>query len=285
VIMQIANSIWYRQDFSVRDAFLQVNKYYFSAEVAPLDFNDPGAVITINEWVSENTRGKIQEIVAAPIDPLTMLFLINAVYFKGTWTYQFDKSKTVDGQFTCGDGSVVSCKMMSQKEEYPYFGNEELQAVDLPYGDGKFNMAVFVPTHISDISNLMANFTQENWKGWTGSFSRQAVNLYMPQFKVEAEYNLNQILSALGMRIAFDPDMADFSHINDSVKLYISKVKHKTFVEVNEEGTEAAAVTSIEIGTTSGPMEAVVRLDRPFIFVIHENHSGSILFMGILMKP
>jgi serine protease inhibitor len=284
VRFQIANSIWYRQELSFEKEFIDLNKKYFNAEVRGLNFNDPNAPKTINAWVDKNTNGKIKEIVDAPIDPLMVMFLINAIYFKGFWTYQFDKDLTKDDLFTLPDGSKKACKMMKQKGELQYFENADFQAIDLPYGDGDFSMSIFLPHPEKNIDSLIAKFNQENWNLWIGSFSKHELTLYLPKFTLEYELTLNDVLKALGMGIAFDPLKADFSKMYKGPEsLFISKVKHKTFVDVNEEGTEAAAVTSVGLAMTS--VGTIMRIDRPFVFVIRENKSQTILFIGKIVEP
>ncbi|HCK99713.1 MAG TPA: proteinase inhibitor I4 serpin, partial [Candidatus Marinimicrobia bacterium] len=286
VIFDIANSIWYREGFPVENDFLTTNQDYFDAVVRALDFNRSDAVDIINAWVDENTNGKIEEIVDSPIDPLTIMFLINAIYFKGTWTYEFKEENTVTEPFTLADGSIADCQMMSHKCDHNYFENEQFQAIDLPYGDAGFSMTILLPKPEVNIDSLTAQLNNETWNSWLGSFSEREVNLFLPKFKLEYEILLNDILSALGMSIAFDPGQADFTKINTNGNLYISKVKHKTFVKVNEEGTEAAAVTSVEISRTSvGETGIIMRVNHPFIFAIRENHSGTILFIGKIVEP
>ncbi len=286
VIFDIANSIWYREGFSVENDFIGLNTTYFDAVVRALDFNADSAADIINEWVSEKTNGKIEEIVDKPIDPLTVMFLINAIYFKGTWTYEFDEENTTDDIFYLPDGSETQCKMMSHKNDHNYFENEQFQAIDLPYGDAGFSMTIFLPKPGIDIDSLIAQFSNDSWNSWISSFSSQEVNLYLPKFKMEYEKSLNDVLCTLGMSIAFDPYQADFTKINSDGNLYISNVKHKTFVKVNEEETEAAAVTSVEITLTSvGETGITMCINHPFIFVIRENHSGTILFIGKIVEP
>jgi len=175
---------------------------------------------------------------------------------------------------------------MAQKVEIPYFANTTFHAVDIPYGDGLYRMAVLVPISGS-IDDLAELCTSDNWDIWMDSFVEQEVNLFLPKFKLELAYKLNDVLISLGMGVAFNGALADFSNITETIGLYISKVKHITFVEVNEEGTEAAAVTSIEMCGSTGeePLEIFFRADRPFLFVIHETESNSILFMGKVMQP
>lgn len=284
VRFQIANSIWYRQELSFEKEFIDLNKTYFNAEVKGLNFSDPNAAKTINGWVDENTNGKIKEIVDDPIDPLLVMFLINAIYFKGTWTYEFDKNLTKDDWFVLPDGSKKACKMMEQEGEFRYFQAADFQAIDLPYGDGDFSMTIFLPCPGKDIDSLIMEFDQKNWDLWMGSFFNQKLTLQFPKFVLAYELLLKDVLKKLGMAVAFDPDRADFTKMYKGPEsLFISKVKHKTFVDVNEEGTEAAAVTSVEIGITS--VGNFMRVDRPFVFAIRENKSQTILFMGKIVEP
>jgi serpin B len=286
VTMQIANSMWYRLGFTLKDEFIDLNSTYFDAEVRELDFSDPGAADIINAWVYDKTHGKIEEIADSPIGPWTMLFLINAVYFYGGWTYQFDPNLTENDNFILANGDKIQCEMMSQKALLPYFESEKFVAVDLPYGDGKFGMAIFLPAwdvHVNEIADL---FNETSWGHWAESFTEDSVNVFLPKFELTDDFKLNDVLNAMGMGIAFNPSRADFSNITDLMDLFISKVKHKTYVKVNEEGTEAAAVTSVVFETVGiNPDEKLVRVDHPFIFVIHETQANTILFIGKVMNP
>ncbi len=282
VIFEIANSIWIRQEFEVLPSFIDVNQTYFDAEVNALDFNSPQAVETINGWVKEKTHEKIKKIINH-IDPWEVLFLINAIYFKGTWTYQFDPELTFDDQFRLPDDTFVSCKMMQQENNFQYLNNETFEAVDLPYGNEKFSMAIILPHNGKSLDSLIAEVTPEKWAQWMGQFSETQLTLQMPKFKIEYELKLNDVLIALGMGIAFS-DEADFSGINPDRDLFITQVKHKTFVEVDEEGTEAAAVTIVGVGFTSVGGHTM-QVDRPFLCVIHEKEAGTILFIGKIVHP
>ena len=290
VKFQIANSIWYRNDFVFKESFINLNKKYFYAKVAGLDFTNPQSAKIINSWVEDNTNGKIKKIVDQ-IEAHIVMFLINAIYFKGVWTYEFDKSQTQDDLFNLPDGSQKTVPMMTQSREFSYYANDQFQAVDLPYGDELFSMTIILPAPEINVDDFLAALSAENWNLWTGSFSKTDGVLYFPRFKLEYEKLLNDALKSLGMAIAFDQDQADFTRMFDKVggiNLFIDKVKHKSFVEVNEEGTEAAAVTSVEIGFTTsvGPGSPfVMRVDRPFIFAIREHHSGTILFVGKIVDP
>ena len=286
VIFNIANSIWYRQGWTFEQEFIDVNKKYFSALVQSLDFNDPAAPGIINDWVYNNTNGKIDKIVNS-IDPTVVMYLINAMYFKGTWKYEFDKNETIDDWFTVPNGNQVPCKLMVQENDFSYFENSEFQAIDLPYGGGNFSMTVLLPLPDRNVDSLIENFSEENWAIWMSSFSEQSGTLLLPKFKLEYEITLNDVLKSMGMEIAFTAGQADFSKMyTGPFDLYIDEVKHKTYVKVDEEGTEAAAVTSVSIGLTSaGGSGFTMRVDRPFVFVIREKNSGSILFIGKIVEP
>ena len=283
VRMQIANSIWYRNTFSVEKEFMDVNKTYFDAVVSALDFSKSDAATIINGWVNQKTNGKIPTIVQPPINPLTVMYLINAIYFKGVWTSQFKKEDTRDDLFTLRNGSKVPCKMMNQEATFRYYSSDKLAAIDLPYGHKFFSMTIILPRPDVDVSAFLATFQASDWDNVIAGFREENIPLSLPRFKLEYDKGLIEPLKALGMEIAFDPDRADFTRINRNGELFINEAKHKTFVEVNEEGTEAAAVTSIGIGRTSTP--APFRIDRPFIFVIRERTSGAILFAGKILNP
>ncbi len=278
-VMEIANSIWYRMGYPVRQAFIDMNRQCFDAAVRGLDFSDPAAPDIINGWISDKTHGRIDEMIE-DIDPMTVMFLINAVYFKGIWVTAFDPKTTRDEYFYPAGGSAVSCRMMSQKAEIGYFRTPDFRAVELPYGNGRFAMALFLPEEGCSTDAFIGGWTETAWRGWRDDFVRREMDLYLPKFKVEYKITLSDALKALGMAAAFD-GRADFSRITGSVGPYISDVYHKSFVEVDEKGTEAAAVTVVEIRETSaGPDEGTIRFDRPFAFAIYEKTSGTMLFMG-----
>jgi len=277
---QIANSIWIRLGHYVPPEFININKTYFDAEVTALDFYAPNAKDIINNWVNEKTNGKIKEIVTDEDMMVALMFLIDAIYFKGTWKYEFDPNDTQDAIFNLLDGTKKPCRMMTQENDFQYFRNEYFQAVDLPYGDSGFSMIVFLPLPGINIDDLISEFNQENWDFWLNSFSENTMELYLPKFKLEYKIELKKVLTALGMGIAFGD--ADFSKLGGG---YIGKVLHKTFVDVNEEGTEAAAVTMVRIDFGSLIQDNIMRVDRPFIFAIREESTGTILFMGKIVEP
>jgi serine protease inhibitor len=288
VQLQIANSLWARKGISFNPAFIARNKEFYGAEVTALDFGDPGAPAIINAWVKDKTKDKIEKIVDS-IDAQSVLFLINAIYFKGAWSTEFDKAKTKDDVFTVGSGSQKRLPMMTQSGKYDYYEAKNFQAVSLPYGSGRVSMYVFLPSAGTSIGQFLPSLTAANWDVWMKSFSKTQGAIVLPRFKVEYEITLNDALKALGMGVAFDPDRANFGGMFQTTQnAFISKVKHKTFAEVNEEGTEAAAVTSAEISVTSiaQPRKSFrMVVDRPFFFAIRDNKTGSMLFLGSIVDP
>ncbi len=284
VLFYLANSIWYRQGVPVEPAFLETNRTYFDAEVAALDFANPASVDVINRWVDTRTRGTIEQIIDQ-ISPDVVLYLINAIYFKGTWRYAFDPSDTHEAPFHNLDGSTSMVPMMRLDADLDVVHAGDVRAVELPYGDGHYAMTLVLPGDDLPLDSLVARLDATTWADWTSRLTKvPSVTVYLPRFKVEYREELSTVLSALGMGEAFDPSAADFSGIHASGGLYLSGVFHKTFVDVDEKGTEAAAVTAVEVRETSVGHDAVFRFDRPFLYLIRERHSGTILFVGKMVR-
>jgi serpin B len=285
VDFRIANSIWYRDVLSFEAEFFNACSTHFDATVRGLNFSDPGSADIINSWVREQTNDRILEIVDKPIDPLLIMFLINAIYFKGTWTHQFDPARTQDDSFYLPNGSTVTCRMMNQEESssYTYFQGDGFEALDLAYGRDLFSMSIILPRQGVDVDSIIAQLSGETWDDWMDRFGGWRGEVRIPKFQLEYDLELKDVLSQLGMGIAFDPYDADFTRMYNLGGVFISKVKHKTFVKVDEVGTEAAAVTSVETGVTSGPPVFYAR--RPFVFAIREKHSNTILFIGKIYDP
>ena len=279
VIFNIANSIWYDRRFNPSPNFIDVTKRYFHAEVNPLDFADPSAVATINHWVDVNTNGKIKQILSR-ISRDEVLFILNALYFKGTWQYAFDKKATKDGWFFPTPDNRITCKMMQGTLKFFAWSNDQLVTVQLPYGKGLYRMAVIMP---QDLQPFIDSFDNEQWQNFLVNAQPQETVIKMPKFRFSFGMRLNDVLKAMGMGIAFDAAQADFSRLAPNDKLFITRVDHKAFVDVNESGTEAAAVTNVGFGRTAVPM--AITIDHPFIFVIYEKTSGTILFMGLVRNP
>ncbi len=288
VTLTIANSLWGREGFQFKTDFLQRNELYFRADTSILDFLNPSTLQTINQWVNDNTDSKIPKILDE-IEPNAVLFLINAIYFKGSWQTEFDPSDTSDGQFHLVDGSTKQVPMMYRTGPYPVYNGEDFQAINIPYGEGRMGMYIFLPdANKSDLNGFIESVNTAKWENWMEEFREREVQIKIPKFKLEYGTKvLNDVLTSLGMGVAFDEDNADFSRMADldavGGNLYITKVAHRTFIEVNEEGTEAAAATSVGIGIKSVTPRFIV--DRPFFFAIRDNETGTVLFMGTVVEP
>jgi len=287
VDVRIANAIWYRTGFPFEAIFLDESKQFFDAKVAPLDFAAAAAVPTINDWVKASTNGKIDNIVDGPIPADVVMYLINAIYFNGAWTTRFDKSLTKPGQFTTVDGAAAPVAMMHRTDTVRVGETVDMQVVELPYGGGAFAMTILLPKPGGSIAATVASLSSDAWQSTAAAAIPQKVDLYMPKFSLRWDALLNDPLQSLGMRLAFQGDVADFTRMSRAAgnELYISKVKQKAFVDVHEEGTEAAAATSVEISVTCTCGPPVIRIDRPFVFAIRERLSGTILFLGKIVRP
>jgi serpin B len=287
VKMQIANSTWYRNGFEVEPAFISANRQYFNSEVTALDFADPASVNTINGWVSDKTNKLIPTILdQIPAD--AVMYLVNAVYFKGQWKYQFETANTAQKPFTLPNGTVVQAPSMNQHAIFQYFKGAGFEAIELPYNQGNFVMSVLLPDAGKSVGDIIPLLSQENWNTWSKQFADRDIQLQLPKFKYAyEEKQMKPILSSMGMGVAFDADQADFTRINPEGGLYISRVLHKSYIATDEEGTEAAAVTAVEIGVTSAGPDQVYHftVNRPFIYFIQEKSTGTILFIGTVMNP
>ena len=280
VEIRIANAIWYRQGFPLENAFADTTRRYFDARVTGLDFAAPASVRTINDWVDRSTNGKIEKIIDGSIPADAMLYLMNAIYFKGTWTDRFDPAQTRDAEFTLGDGRTTRVKMMTRRSRYGYVPGDDYELIDLPYGNGAFSMTILLPKPGQDVDAVVASLDAQEWTDALARIGRLEMYLSLPRFKVEYEKGLNDALRALGMGIAFTPE-SDFTAMSPADP-WIDTVLQKAFVEVNEQGTEAAAVTSVTMVTSAPPS---ITVDRPFAFVIRERLTGTILFTGKIEKP
>lgn len=283
VELSMANSIWARKNIYFKRNFLDLVSGYFNAEVSTLDFSNESAPRTINSWVSKNTKGKISVIVSPPIPDNMVMYLINAVYFKGSWTTEFDKKLTESRNFTAGDGSSRKHSLMRQHGNMAYFETNDFQSVNLPYGNNKrLGMYVFLP---KNLNSFIQSLDIDKWNDWMKQYRETEGTILLPRFKIEYEKGLIPILTKLGMGIAFT-NQADLTGIGNN--LTISEVKHKTYVDVNEEGTEAAAITSVGVGTTSIQPEKktfYMEANRPFFFAIRDNQTREVLFLGVLQNP
>jgi serpin B len=287
VDFQLANSIWYRLGFVPRPEFLDVNQRYFDARVSALDFDSPNAVSTINDWVNDNTNGKIPRIIES-IERDLVMFLINAIYFKGAWVYEFDKDRTRDEAFTLRGGGQRAVAMMHHGGG-AYVGRYQgqgFEVVDLPYGGGAYSMTILLPDRGRDVDSVIAGLSEGSWEEIVAGLERDSLAVAMPKFRLQWDSTLNGVLTAMGMGVAFIPYRADLSGIaGNPGDLYIGYVKQATFVDVNEEGTEAAAATVVAVSYVVSAGRREFRVDRPFAFLIREHLSGTILFMGRIMSP
>jgi len=282
VELGIANSAWSRQGFPFLASYFDAVTENFDAEVQELDFNDPGAKDVINAWVNEKTQGRIAEIVDV-IHPLDILFLINAVYFKGSWTTKFKESETHSGSFRLASGQDVTVPFMSASKMPMRFGSVGgTQIGELPYGGDAFAMTLVVPEYGESVDDLVAALDDDTWNQWLGALSEGEFPVRLPRFELEWDGHLIDALEAMGMGPAFVPT-ADFSLMTPADDAYISDVRQKTYMKVDEEGTVAAAVTSVTVGITSVPQGLYV--DRPFLVVIRERLTGTILFLGVVRDP
>ncbi len=277
VKLEIGNSIWIRDGFEVKQNFIDTNRSFLGADVDTLDFSDTNAAGEINSWIADKTGNLITKMIKPPIPKDVMMYLINAIYFKGEWTEAFKAKNTIEADFHAYDKKIDKVSMMQRSGKIEYYKNEDYQAVRLPYGNEKTGMVVILPN--CDINEFIKDINDEKWNELINQLRPVAdLNLKLPKFKMEyGVKSLNDTLSVLGMGEAFS-DSADFSGIANN--LFISGVLHKAVVDVNEEGTEAAAVTVGEFAVTSIREPISFIADRPFIFVIADNEDGNILFMG-----
>ena len=280
----IANSIWYREGYPVKHPFIDINQKYFDAMVRALDFNKPDAADTINGWCAEKTNDRIKGIIVNPIPLNVMMYLMNALYFKSKWQNPFDKALTVQEDFTKADNQKIRVNMMAQTSFLPYYADQYLQCVEMPYGNGAFSMVAILPVGNMDIDRLIEYLDNDTWQQVINRLNRWTVALKLPRFKVECELPLNDPVKNTGMKLIFQGGL---ENISDG-PLHVSEIRQKTFVEVNEEGTEAAAVTTIVIITSDGgppPPPVQFFADRPFLYLIKEKSTGTILFIGRMDAP
>ncbi|HEY5507998.1 MAG TPA: serpin family protein, partial [Paludibacter sp.] len=275
--LSIANSLWYRTGFPVKSDFLQINSDYFNAYVRELDFSQAWAKDTINNWCSMKTNKLIPSIIDNISSDMRM-YLINAVYFKGIWRQRFETKNTVEANFTNELGTVAKVNMMSQTDIFAYAQDNYAKYLDMPYGNKAFSMTIILPNEEKSTSDVLNFLTPANWNNALSAMNKGEVMVKIPRFKVENKFKLNNVLKSMGINLAF-LDLADFSKM--SVKpLMISEVLHKTYVVVNEEGTEAAAVTSVGMMTNSMPVVKEFIVNKPFLYLIREKSTGVILFIG-----
>ena len=288
--LSIANSLWAQEGYPFLNTFFNLNKKYYGAGLNFVDFErktEP-ARIAINTWVEKETQQKIKELIKPDmIDSLTTLILCNAIYFKGDWSSQFDKERTTDADFYISHAKTIKVPMMNKKSEFKFkdFGN--FSAIELPYEGNDLSMIVFLPKEIDGLIELERNLTNDDVKAWINELTRSyksEIFVNLPKFKTTCQFELSETLGNMDMPSAFSLPPADFSGMTGKRDLFISKVIHKAFVDVNEEGTEAAAATAVVmLRGDSEPLS--FRADHSFVFLIRENQTGSILFIGRIIDP
>lgn len=286
--LAIANRLWGQKGYPFSKDFLKFVDSQYQGGFEEVDYlRDPqGSRKMINRWVEERTKEKIKDLLASEdITALTRLVLTNAIYFKGSWRASFDPKRTIQADFQLENGKATPAFLMSQTAKFKYLNADALELLELPYAGDRLSMLVLLPEKGTQLSKVEQMLTPENLRTWRTSMEEVRVRVLLPKFKTETRFVLNDPLIELGMKDAFDEKLADFSGIMGKKDLYISKVIHKAFIDVYEEGTEAAAATAVIMSTKSMSIEPVFRADHPFIFLILDNQSGSILFLGRLMKP
>ncbi|MFD2573989.1 serpin family protein [Spirosoma soli] len=281
VTLTLANSVWNRNTFPVETSFQDVLKQTFRADVSAQDFNDPSTVNKINSWASQKTNGKIPKVIDQ-IEPDNVMFLLNAIYFKGDWKTPFNPDQTLDLPFKLASGEETPVRMMRLMTDLRRAIKPEYTAFELPYGSDRFAMTVLLPTGNTTPETLLNNLTGSDWSQLQKDMAVGKMDIGLPKFNMSYEVKLNNVLNAMGMTTAFS-DQADFTKINTKGGLTLSFVKQNTFVAVDEKGTEAAGVTTGAVSVTSAPVPYLC--DRPFVFVIHEKTSGTVLFVGKIADP
>jgi len=297
VALNIANSLWPQQDYKFLDKYMNLMKKQYGVSITPVDYKQAAkaARVTINTWVEDKTREKIKDLIApGSLSTLTRMVLVNAIYFKGDWALQFKEKNTRDAPFWISPDQSVPVAMMHQTDKFKYAENDKLQILELPYVGKDLSMLVLLPRKKGGIRDLEASLSASQLNVWCRLLGKREVQVFLPKFKLSwGTKKLKGPLMALGMKVAFAAGAADFSGMDghkvpagSADRLYLGQVLHKAFVEVNEEGTEAAAATAVVIRIVRMPRPPpVFRADHPFLFIIQENKTGSILFMGRLSNP
>jgi serpin B len=286
--LTVANALWTQKDYVFLREFLDLTKNNYGAALNLVDFKKAHEAVRmkINAWVEEKTKNKIKDLIKPGVlDPLIRLVLTNAIYFKGNWESQFEKSKTKEAPFWLAPGKSVKVPMMTRKQKFNYMENDRLQILELPYVGNDLSMIVVLPKKIEGVTQLESVLSVDNLNTWLNLLRKREILVYLPKFKTSSQFSLGEMLSSMGMSDAFTAH-ADFSGMTAKQELYISSVIHKAFVDVNEEGTEAAAATAVAMKLLSMPAPPpVFRADHSFIFLIRHNPSGSILFLGRITNP
>jgi serine protease inhibitor len=293
ITLSVADSLWVdSRRATLRPDYVKQTRAWYDAEMAALDFSSPGAATRINSWASKETRGMIPKLLDR-LDPADIVLLLNAVYFKGQWAQQFDKAKTQQRDFTLAGGSVKQVPRMMQSGRFGYFETAQMQAIRLPFGAGDLVMEVLLPAKSSSLDALEAALTPEHWTSWQGQYAPRSGKIELPRFELKSNYRLNEPLQTLGMARAFRPEGAQLTDMFSTApgrasRFFISSVLQSTYWKVDEEGSEAAAVTSTGVRATAvarpeQPFQMIV--DRPFFCAIQDQRSGALLFVGAIYDP
>lgn len=284
VQVEIANAIWTQTGLKLQPAFRTQSQTVYGAELAETDFSSPAAVETINRWVADQTHGKIATLFDDDLDPATVVVLANSLSFKGAWRDPFEPHLTEELPFVLPDGSSRPVPMMIRAGRYRYLQADTFQAIALPYKGGRSSLYVFVPRAASGLPAFVEQLTEARWATWMEQFHEEDKVLWLPKLTVTSDVELNQPLTALGMGIAFEGERADFSRMVAG-PLAVGLAKHKTVVEINERGTEAAAGTGATVATSAAPEEKIMKVDRPFLVAIRDDVTGAVLFLGAISDP
>jgi len=284
--LRVANALWPQEGYPFLESFLALVKRYYGVSITSLDYGKEGlARETINNWAEEKTEGKVKDLIARGIlGGQTLLVLTNAIYFKGDWANQFDEDLTRDAPFWTTPDAKIEVSMMAQQHRYGYWENDSLQVLELPYAGEEVSMIVLLPRRRDGFEELEGALSVETLNEWTGDLEKQKVEVFLPRFRLEYETELGKTLQSMGMRDAFG-DRANFAGMDGTDSLYIFQVIHKAFVDVNEQGSEAAAATAVVMRLKSLSLAPVFLADHPFVFAIRENSTGSILFLGRVVSP
>jgi serine protease inhibitor len=295
ITLSVANSLWVdSRRATLQPDYVKRTQAWYDAEMSDLDFSNPGAATRINSWASKETHGRISKVIDR-IDPADLVLLLNAVYFKGQWTHKFDKAQTQQRDFTLAGGTVKQVSRMAQSGRFDYFETPRLQAIRLSFGDGDLVMEVLLPAKSSSLDALEAELTAEQWTGWQAQYAPHSGTIELPRFELKSNYRLNEPLQALGMTRAFHPDAGQLTGMFSSApgqlhagSFFISSVLQSTYWKVDEEGSEAAAVTTTGIRASAvarpeQPFRMIV--DRPFFCAIEDRRSGALLFVGAIYDP
>jgi len=284
--LHTVNALWIQRDYPVQEDYVDAIIGYYGGDVNALDFvaEPDESRVTINEWVEERTNDRIKDLFpSGSIDADVRLVLTNAIYFKGDWLYEFDEEATGEEEFHVTPTTSVTVDMMSLRDDFNYAETDELQLLELPYTGEDVSMLILLPKE-GRMGDVEAQLSAERLGEWVDVMEGTAVNVYLPRFTFETKYFMMEDLAEMGMPTAFT-DAADFSGMTGNRELFIDKVIHQAFIEVNEEGTEAAAATGVSMRLSAAMPEEVFRADRPFIFLIRDMDTGLILFMGRVTDP